>query len=60
MQDLECEIVYNNASKDNPIVIDSVEGKHVMKWLERKNQGRANTAAHMIHSRQPFVSPVDG
>ncbi len=56
----ECENMWNSASKDNPIVIDSVEGAQVMKWLSMRNDGLVPNAAPMIHSRQPFVSPIDG
>ena len=56
----ECENLWNAKTKENPLVVDSEEGVQVMKWLTLRNSRRVSVEAPMIHSRQPFVSPIDG
>ena len=61
LTDQECKEIWESASKDNPIVVDSVEGKQVMAWLERFNKSRAKYNVNFeINSFTPFKSPIDG
>lgn len=61
LTDLECQTIWKSASKDNPIIVDSDEGKQVMAWLERFNKSRARHKVNFeINSFTPFKSPIDG
>lgn len=60
LTDAQCQDLWDNASKENPIVIDSPEGKQVMQWLRRKNdEDRFTGTTFEVGSFKPFRSPVD-
>jgi len=60
LTDLECEQRWVSKSPENPIVIDSDEGKQVMEWLDKTiNQKVEHQKPHYITFFKPFQSPVD-
>ena len=60
LTDQQCAKMWNGASNNNRIIVDSKDGKQVMDWLGRKNEGLVSNGAPMGISRKAFISPIDG
>ena len=60
LTDIQCNNLWSNASPDNPIVIDSDEGKQVMDWVEKINKTNFTPNRDYLRDRfDPFFSPID-
>lgn len=57
----ELKSIWDGASKDNPIMVDTNEGRQVMDWVAENNRSvTACRTPYMYMGMESFESPIDG